>query len=115
MSSLILLSQTQLDLGEVWLKLMGEAAQRYGITIQYINSVPSFMIIIMIMYLVCTSFTNSTNVFYACRYCAAWTRHVMQSITIPAVTQVRASGDYQPNNNQWLIREIAQSYLIALV
>ena len=26
--------QTQLDLGEVWLKQMGEAAQRYGITIQ---------------------------------------------------------------------------------
>ena len=27
----------------------------------------------------------------------------MQSIAIPAVTQVRANGNYQPNNNQWLI------------
>ena len=27
----------------------------------------------------------------------------MQSVAIPAVTQVRASEDYQPNNNQWLI------------
>ena len=43
MSSLILLSQTQLDLGEVWLKQMGEAARRYGTTIQYINSVPPFI------------------------------------------------------------------------
>ena len=33
----------------------------------------------------------------------AWPRHVMQSVAIPAVTQVRASDDYQPNNNQWLI------------
>ena len=28
--------QTQIDLGEVWLKLMGGAAQRYGLTIQYV-------------------------------------------------------------------------------
>ena len=27
----------------------------------------------------------------------------MQTVAIPAVTQVRASEDYQPNNNQWLI------------
>ena len=27
----------------------------------------------------------------------------MQSVAIPAVTQVRASEDYQPNNDQWLI------------
>ena len=33
----------------------------------------------------------------------AWPRHVMQSVAIPAVTQVRASDDYQPSNNQWLI------------
>ena len=33
----------------------------------------------------------------------AWPRHVMQSVAIPVVTQVRASEDYQPNNDQWLI------------
>ena len=33
----------------------------------------------------------------------AWPRHVMQSVAIPAVTQVRASTDYQPNNDQWQI------------
>ena len=33
----------------------------------------------------------------------AWPRYVMQSVAIPAVTQVRASGDYQPGNDQWLI------------
>ena len=38
-----------------------------------------------------------------------WTRHIMQSITIPVVTQNRASRDYQPsgpntfNADQWLI------------
>ena len=31
---IIIIPQTQLDLGEMWLKQMGEAAQRYGITIQ---------------------------------------------------------------------------------
>ena len=108
MNSLILLPQTQLDLGEVWLKQMGEAAQRYGITIQYIELIPLFI-----------NYNNNyyyqnhalwyalplltVPLFDACRYCTAWTRHVMQSIAIPAVTQVRISGDYQPNNNQWLI------------
>ena len=33
----------------------------------------------------------------------AWPRHIMQSIAIPAVTQVRSSGDYQPGNDQWQI------------
>ena len=32
-----------------------------------------------------------------------WARHVMQSVAIPAVTQVRVSGDYMPNDNQWYI------------
>ena len=27
----------------------------------------------------------------------------MQSVAIPAVTQVRVSGDYMPNDNQWYI------------
>ena len=33
----------------------------------------------------------------------SWTRHVMQSVAIPAVTQTRASGDYNPNDNNWQI------------
>jgi len=32
-----------------------------------------------------------------------WTRHVMQSVEIPAVTQTRVSGDYTPGNYQWII------------
>lgn len=32
-----------------------------------------------------------------------WTRHIMQSVTVPVVTQNRASSDYNPNNNQWQI------------
>jgi len=32
-----------------------------------------------------------------------WTRHVMQSVEIPAVTQTRVSGDYDPSNTQWII------------
>ena len=30
-----------------------------------------------------------------------WTRHVMQSVAIPAVTHARASHDYQPSSSQW--------------
>ena len=37
------------------------------------------------------------------RYCVACPRNVMQSVTIPVVTQVRASNDYQPGNDQWMI------------
>ena len=37
----------------------------------------------------------------------SWTRHIMQSIAIPVVTQNRASRDYQPSNtfhgDQWII------------
>ena len=32
-----------------------------------------------------------------------WTRHVMQSVEIPVVTQTRVSGDYAPSNGQWMI------------
>lgn len=38
-----------------------------------------------------------------CRYCMAWPRHVLQSVMIPAVTQIRVSNDYIPGNNQWLV------------
>jgi len=32
-----------------------------------------------------------------------WTRHALQSVEIPVVTQIRVSGDYQPGNKQWII------------
>ena len=32
-----------------------------------------------------------------------WTRHVLQSLAIPVVTQIRVSDDYQPGNSQWAI------------
>ena len=32
-----------------------------------------------------------------------WTRHIMQSVEIPVVTQTRVSGDYSPSNSQWII------------
>jgi hypothetical protein len=34
--------QTTLDLGEVWLKQMGEAAQRYGISVELVMIVLDF-------------------------------------------------------------------------
>ena len=73
----------------MWLKQMGEAAQRYGITIQYVGVI----LITTVSIQPCTS----------CRYCMPWTRHIMQSVAIPVVTQNRASGDYQPSSSQWQI------------
>ena len=32
-----------------------------------------------------------------------WTRHILQSVMIPVVTHSRISGDYQPDNSQWII------------
>ena len=32
-----------------------------------------------------------------------WTRHILQSVEIPAVTQTRVSEDYIPGNSQWQI------------
>ncbi len=32
-----------------------------------------------------------------------WPRHILQSVTIPIVTQSRASQDYSPDNTQWNI------------
>ena len=37
------------------------------------------------------------------QYCMAWPRHLMQTVEIPAVTQIRVSDDYHPGNNQWKI------------
>ena len=33
----------------------------------------------------------------------AWPRHVLQSVMIPTVTQIRVSDDYGPGNNQWIV------------
>ena len=32
-----------------------------------------------------------------------FTRHLMTSVELPAVTQARASGDYHPGNDQWKV------------
>ena len=37
------------------------------------------------------------------QYCTALSRHALQSLEIPAVTQARVSDDYQPGNDQWKI------------
>lgn len=37
------------------------------------------------------------------QYCMPYPRHVLQSLEIPAVTQIRASDDYSPANDQWSI------------
>ena len=83
----------------MWLKQMGDAAQRYGITIQYVNFVTSPPLIFCdhACNLVCNKlplYILSTNVSDVYRYSMAWTSHVMQSVAIPAVTQVRVSADY---------------------
>ena len=57
-----------LNLGQMWLLQMGEAAEELGLTIQY---------------------------------CMPWPRHILQSVMIPTVTQIRASDDYRPGNMNW--------------
>ena len=37
-------------------------------------------------------------------YCMALPRHAMQSVEIPAVTQIRASDDYGPDHRFWQVR-----------
>ena len=37
------------------------------------------------------------------QYCMPWPQHIMQSLEMPAVTQVRVSDDYKPGNLQWKI------------
>lgn len=32
-----------------------------------------------------------------------WPRHVVQSVMVPVVTQIRVSDDYYPGNDQWLV------------
>jgi hypothetical protein len=42
------------------------------------------------------------------QYCMALPNHLMQSVELPAVTQSRASDDYQPSNSQWQMFHTAQ-------
>jgi hypothetical protein len=35
------------------------------------------------------------------QYCMAYARHILQSVEVQAVTNFRASGDYQAGNDQW--------------
>jgi len=44
------------------------------------------------------------------QYCMAYPRYFLQSLEIPAVTQIRASGDYHQSNTQW---QIGDSSLLA--
>lgn len=37
------------------------------------------------------------------RYCMPYTRHLLQSLEVPVVTQTRASDDYTAGNTQWRI------------
>ena len=41
------------------------------------------------------------------QYCMPWTRHMLASVEIPVVTQVRVSGDYKPGGKQWMIGDTA--------
>ena len=49
------------------------------------------------------SWSYNYGVLYLHRYCMPWTRHIMQSIEVPVVTQTRVSDDYSPSNSQWII------------
>jgi len=44
------------------------------------------------------------------QYCMAYPRHFLQSVEIPAVTQIRVSGDYHQSSNQW---QIGDSTIVA--
>ena len=33
----------------------------------------------------------------------SWSRHILQSVELQAVTQARASGDYHPGDDQWIV------------
>jgi hypothetical protein len=37
------------------------------------------------------------------QFCMAWPRFVLHALSLPAVTQARASADYQPGNEQWRV------------
>jgi hypothetical protein len=44
------------------------------------------------------------------QYCMPWSRHLLSSLQFPAVTQARASDDYQPGNAQWQIGYTSMLY-----
>lgn len=48
------------------------------------------------------------------QYCMSWPRHILQSLEIDSVTQARASGDYQPGNDQWAGLGISSMFSFAL-
>lgn len=48
------------------------------------------------------------------QYCMSWPRHVLQTLEIPAVSQVRASDDYIVQNNQWAPLGVTSMFLQAL-
>ncbi|XP_048245143.1 uncharacterized protein LOC124119103 isoform X1 [Haliotis rufescens] len=62
--------QTNVSLGERWLKQMGQAGIDNNVTIQY---------------------------------CMSNSRHILQALEIPSVTQARVSMDYHPGLEQWKI------------
>jgi hypothetical protein len=48
------------------------------------------------------------------QYCMSWPRHILQSLEIDAVTQGRASDDYQPGNDNWQDIGISSMFSYAL-
>jgi len=48
------------------------------------------------------------------QYCMSLPRHILQSVEVPAVTQARASRDYQPGNDQWRAVGMTSIFLHAL-
>ncbi len=48
------------------------------------------------------------------QYCMSWPRHVLQTLEVDAVSQVRASDDYQPNNDNWSPMGVTSMMLGAL-
>ena len=108
---------TQLDLAKQWLLQMGQGASNAGISIMYHHTqhththtrtlhtthpltrppatrshTPPLTILPLSL---------SPCLLRPLRYCMPSPRHVLQSIEIPAVKQVRASDDYIPGNEAW--------------
>jgi len=48
------------------------------------------------------------------QYCMSWPRHVLQSLEIDAVSQIRASDDYWPNNENWAPVGVSSMFVHAL-
>lgn len=48
------------------------------------------------------------------QYCMSYSRHMLQSVEIPAVTQARASDDYHPGSDQWKQLGVTGPYAYAI-